>query len=69
MITGTTKEISEKYMVGGVILNAQEWYTLIRVLDKCGKTTEISKKKHMGAGRQSRVYQMPTEIHLSLSHK
>jgi heme oxygenase len=67
MITGTIKEISSKYLLGGVVLTDQEWYTFVRILDKCGKTSEIAKKKHDGAGRQSRIYQVPENISISLS--
>lgn len=69
MIEGTTKEVSEQYLVNGVELDAQEWYTFIRVLERCGVAAVIGQQKHKGAGRQSKVFQLPEVAQLSFKKK
>lgn len=67
MIQGTTKEIGKTHTLNGVVLEDQEWYTFIRVLERCGIAAEIGKQKHAGAGRQSKVFQIPEEVRLNFT--
>ena len=69
MIQGTTKEFETKYLVNGVNLDSQEWYTFVRVLERCGVAHEIGKQKNPGAGRQSKILQMNEEATLRFTNK
>jgi predicted transcriptional regulator len=66
---GTIKEIAEKHLVNGVRLTPQEWYSLIRLLERAGNIQEVAKKKNAGAGRQSRVFNLPDEITIRFKEK
>jgi hypothetical protein len=69
MIEGTIKEIAAKYLFNGVELDDQEWYTILRVLERGGVAQVIGQKKHVGAGRQSKIFQIPNESLIRFSPK
>lgn len=69
MIQGTTKELEEKFLVNGIELDPQEWYTFTRILERCGIAKEIGKKKNPGAGRQSKILELPDHYNFSLTAK
>lgn len=69
MIQGTIKEVGKAHLVNGTELDDQEWYTFMRVLERCGVAAEIGKQKHVGAGRQSKIFQMPNEVVISFQAK
>lgn len=66
---GTIKEISESRLVNGVNLTNQEWYSLVRLLERAGNIHEVAKQKNTGAGRQSRVFEIPEEIHVKFTRR
>lgn len=69
MIEGTIKEIGKSNLVNGTELDDQEWYTFMRVLERCGVAAEIGKQKHNGAGRQSKIFRLPKEVVISFQTK
>jgi hypothetical protein len=69
MHTGTVKELHKSIVLENIDLTLQEFYILIKIMEKTGFANKISQKANVGAGRQSRVYQVKDSFLLNLNLK
>jgi hypothetical protein len=69
MHTGTVKELHKSVVLENIDLTLQEFYILIKIMEKTGFANKISQKANVGAGRQSRVYQVKDSFSLNLNLK
>jgi hypothetical protein len=69
MITGTVGEISNKYALNGVIITQQEWYVLIRILEKAGVSTIIDRKNDQVVGPKTKIYNVPSSFLIKIDPK
>jgi len=69
MHTGTIKQLHEHISLDSVDLNLQEFYLLVRIMEKTGFANQISKQLNKGAGRQSKIYQLKSNFNVTLNSK
>jgi hypothetical protein len=69
MHTGTVKELHESIVLENINLTLQEFYILIKIMEKTGFANKISQRTNVGAGRQSRVYQVKNLFSVNLNLK
>jgi hypothetical protein len=69
MHTGTVKELHKSIVLENIDLTLQEFYILIKIMEKTGFANKISQKANVGAGRQSRVYQVKDSFSVNLNLK
>jgi hypothetical protein len=69
MHTGTVKELHKSIVLKNIDLTLQEFYILIKIMEKTGFANKISQKANVGAGRSSRVYQVKDSFSLNLNSK
>lgn len=69
MYTGTIKELHKQLSLESVDLTLQEFYLLVKIMEKTGFANQISKQLHKGAGRQSRIYQVKSNFNVNLNSK
>lgn len=69
MHQGTIKELCEKICLENVDLTLQEFYLLIKIMEKTGFANQVSVKTHKGAGRQSKIYQVKPNFNVKLNLK
>ncbi len=69
MHTGTIKELHKQLSLESVDLTLQEFYLLVKIMEKTGFANQISKQLNKGAGRQSRIYQVKSNFNVNLNSK
>lgn len=69
MHTGTIKELHKQLCLESIDLTLQEFYLLVKMMEKTGFANQISKQLHKGAGRQSRVYQIKSNFNVTINSK
>lgn len=69
MYTGTVKQLHESIFLENINLTLQEFYILIKIMEKTGFANKISQKANIGAGRSSRVYEIKDSFSVNLNSK